>query len=102
MESNISAEKTPQKPLVVVLEYHSAGAPVVGGEVQVTQVSLYMASGVSAGDVFGLSDMAVPGAAYVRLAERLDRADAEALANALADRLSRSGIPVELRTMYDE
>lgn len=61
---------------------------MVGDAVRVVHASLYLVSGVSAEGMHGVADMRKPGAAFVQLAERLGKSDAEHLADALAETLA--------------
>src|SRR5688572_3321887 len=99
----IADHQTPaQKPLVIVVECHRAGAISTESTVISQYASLYLASGVAADEIYGVAYMQKPGAAFARVAERLKIDDAEALATTLERALAKQGIPVEIAGMYDD
>ena len=91
-----------RQPLVMVIECLSAGAISTEDTVTSRYASVYVTSGVAADEIYTIAHVRKPGAAFVRLAESLKIADAEALADALARALREHGVPVEIAGIYDD
>jgi hypothetical protein len=74
----------------------------VGDIVQIAAASIYLASGAPPDEVYGLGDLQRIGAAFVRIAARIEKDRAELLANNLQTELRRNGIDTRIAAIYDE
>ncbi|MEM0914795.1 MAG: hypothetical protein AAGK09_09325 [Planctomycetota bacterium] len=86
--------------VVILTEYHSHGAPVVGNVVQTQVASVYLVEDIDPEEVFGVSNFSA--AHHVKIIERGPIEEVETLVQRLETSLSDFGTAVAVGTFYDE
>lgn len=88
--------------LALLEEWHSSEVSWAGNTKLTKHASVWLAEGIDASVVYGLSDLDRDASRYLQVADHLPIEEASRLVKSLQAALSRTGIGVSVGAFYDE